>query len=146
MIHINNKAHGAAIAAEAGAEFNRDYDTVISRTRGDKLLGGVIYSNFTRESISVHMAGFDPYWVNRDMLWMAFHYPYVQLKVNRMFGFVKSNNTKALDLDLRLGFKEVARIPGVYPYADMVVLAMEREECRWISLEPKGVTSGLLQT
>ena len=51
-------------------------------------MGGVIFSNYTGESIAMHSAAWDQHWINRDMLFVIFDYPFNQLGVKRMFGQV----------------------------------------------------------
>jgi hypothetical protein len=55
-----NKRHGEKIAEAAGFLFNPTHDVVVARTddRG-KLLGGVVFYDYTGRSISMHVAGFD---------------------------------------------------------------------------------------
>lgn len=141
VIRFNHEPHGHAIAQAAGIHFNSTVDIVISREdNGGELLGGVIYQDFTGASITIHMAGFKSgNWADRDMLWVAFDYPFNQLKVHKILGYLPSNNLKALDIDKKLGFSEVVRIPGVYPGADLVILAMERCECRWLNIKPRSL-------
>jgi hypothetical protein len=46
---------------------------------------------------------------------------------------VDSSNTRAMDIDLRLGFKEVTRFAGAaLDGSDQVLLSMRKEDCRWI--------------
>lgn len=140
MIVFGNESHGHAIAQKAGATYNPAADMCIANVGPDGgLLGGVIYSGYTGSSIGIHMASFDPRWATVDMVWVAFHYPFVQLGCKKVFGQVPASNSKALELDLRLGFKEVARIEDVFPDGDLVVLAMDREDCRWLRLKPRGL-------
>lgn len=139
MILFGNVEHGHTIAKEAGTHFNPACDVVISRVEDDQLYGGVIFTAFTGASIGIHMAGFTKHWVNLDMLWVAFDYPFNQLKVKTIFGQLPSCNLKALEVDLRLGFKEVTRIPDVFPDGDLVVVAMRKEDCRWLKLRPRGL-------
>jgi hypothetical protein len=136
-IEFGNTAHGQAIAEAAGTTFDPNHHTVISRSKGLKLLGGVTYSNYTQAAVYIHIAGFAPNWANRDILWVAFHYPFVQLNCSKLLGFVKSDNKHTLAIDYKLGFKYVTTIPGVFPDADLVVLALERDQCRWLKMKPR---------
>ena len=141
MIEFNVEWHGHAIAGAVRAHFNPACDVVIARTEGMRLLGGVIYQGYTGVSIRAHVAGFYQHWINRDLLWVCFYYPFNQLKCNVMFGEVPSNNKKALAFDRKLGFKDYARIEGVFPDADLIVLRMTREECRWLRITPRSIAS-----
>lgn len=142
MILCNVKEHGFAIAKAAQTTFNPEADTVISRVdEEEELLGGMIYTAFTRASIHMHVAGFRNNWANRDFLWCIFDYPFNQLGCKKVFGQVVETNTKALEIDLKLGFKIVTKIDDVYPEGGVYVLGMTREECKWLSVRPKHIRS-----
>jgi hypothetical protein len=138
---FNNSVDGMHIAAKAGAIFNPAVDMCIARIEKGELYGGVIYTAYTKASMNIHMAGFRPNWCNKDMLWVAFHYPFVQLGVKKLFGQVGVHKPEILKIDLQLGFKEEARIKDVYPEGDMVLLSMYREDCKWLSITPKNLVS-----
>lgn len=134
MIISNNEQHGYVIASAAGCVFNKGVDQVISRVEDGKLLGGVIFTGYCGASICIHVAGFDPHWINKSMLWITFDYPFNQLGVKKLIGQVPSSNLKALEFDKKLGFKEEARISDVFPDGDLIVLSMRREDCRWLKM------------
>jgi len=131
--------HGALIAGTAGAIFNPEADRVIARVKGKELLGGATYTAYTGASLSMHVAGFVPGWLTPDLLWVGFHYCFVQLGCKIVFGQIPENNAKALEFDLKLGFKEMVRIPDVFPDCGLVVVAMRREECRWLEYKPRRI-------
>lgn len=133
IVEFNNIAHGHAIAEAAQIHFNPVSDIVIARTVKGKLLGGCVYQGYTGRSISIHIASFTPRWISRDLLWLCFHYPFVQLGCEYIFGQVPAHNLKALAFDLKMGFKEVARIENVFPEGDMIVLRLHRDECRYLT-------------
>lgn len=128
---------GPHIARAAGLVFNRDADTVLCRLGEGELLGGVIFTAYTGASIHMHVAGFQPGWINNDMLWAAFHYPFVQLGCKVVFGQVPETNSKALEFNKKLGFSEVVHIQDVFPDGGLILLSMRREDCRWLKLRPR---------
>jgi hypothetical protein len=145
MIHSGELAHAEVIAAVADCIFNPDAHICISRTNDlGMLLGGVIYQGFNGAggSITMHVAGFDPHWINRDMLWACFHYPFVQLKVRSIFGQTPAKNKKALEFNRKLGFTEVYRVDEFFPNDDMIVFRMRAEECRWLKIKPRTEVDG----
>ena len=142
MIVFNAPEHGHRIAKQAGFHFNPACDMVISRTKDNELLGGVIYQNFTGESIAMHIGSFSKQWVNRELIWVCFHYPFVQLGVKRLFGQVPETNTKALEFDLWFGFKILTKIDGVFPDGGVIVLVLEKTDCRWLNYKPKTLRPG----
>lgn len=141
MIEYDNPAHLETIANAANVLPNAAYDVCISRSEHGRLLGGVIYTNYTGASITMHVAGFVDHWINRDMLWVCFHYPFMQLNCNKLFGQVPAWNVKALEFDKHLGFREEAVIKDVYPEGDMILLSMLKHECRWLRLKPRGIAA-----
>ena len=112
-IVVNNPAHTEAIAGSVGVSYHRRAMSV-SRERDGVLLGGVVYYDYTEESMCVHVAGWDDHWVNRDILFCMFDYPFNQMRVKRVFAQIPEDNQRSLDFNAKLGFKTVARIEGVY--------------------------------
>ena len=142
MIRCNITEHAQAIAAAAQTTFNTGVDMCLSRVDAeDELLGGVIFTAYTGVSIHLHMAGFRDNWANRDFLWCTFDYPFNQLGCKKVFGQVPETNTKALEIDLKLGFKIVTKIDDVYPDGGVYVLSMSRDDCKWLSVKPRHIRS-----
>lgn len=142
MICINVEEHGHAIANAAKCYYNPRCDQVISRVdREGELLGGVILQSYTGASIHMHMAGFQDNWCNRDLIWCAFDYSFNQLGCRKVFGQVPEYNAKALEIDLKLGFKIVAKVDDVFPEGACLLLAMTREDCRWLKVKPRSLRS-----
>lgn len=130
------------IAKAARTSFMPGNDICLSRVDDNYgLLGGVVFTAYTGASIHLHMAGFQDHWANRDMIWCAFDYPFRQLECKKVFAQVPETNTKALAIDLKLGFKIVTKIDDVYPDGGVYVLSMGRDECRWLSLKPRHIRS-----
>jgi RimJ/RimL family protein N-acetyltransferase len=137
MFAFDDRLHGYQIAQRAGVQFNPECDRVISYSRDGVLLGGALFSNYTGASIQMHVASFDPRWLTRDALWVVFHYCFEQLGCKVVFGQVPETNSKALEFDMKLGFKEIARVDDVFPDGGLVVVAMRRKDCRWLKLKPR---------
>lgn len=143
MIFLNSRNDGQEIAKASGSVFNYnpESDAVISRrSKHGKLLGGAIfYGHVEKASIRVHVAAFAPNALNRDLLWCCFHYPFVQLKCRKLLAFLPSSNLKSIALAGRLGLKEEARIKDAYNDGDLLVMATNQENCRWLDIKPTGV-------
>lgn len=134
-IEFNNVAHGHAIAAAVGTLYN-PANTVIARVRDGELLGGFMLDRYTQASICIHMAGFRPNWMNRSILCILFDYIFNQLRCKKAFAHVKETNRRAMDINLRAGFKFDTILKDVYPDGDLHILSMYDRECRWI--RPRG--------
>jgi len=135
QIVYGGKEAAARIALAVGRVPNPAVDAPIAVYRDGILRGGVVYSDFTGESVCVHVAGFAPGWLTRTFLFMAFDYPFTQMGVQRVFSQMREDNLEALGFNRKLGFGPVAYIPGVYPgNVAMIITKLERAECRWLGL------------
>lgn len=144
MIVCSNNLHAARICEAAEVVHNPFADQVIARVEGDTLYGGVVFQNYTGRggSIQMHMAGFVRNWANREMIWAAFDYPFTQLGCKKVFGPVRASATETLEIDRRLGFKVEAVVEDVFPDEACVILALAREDCRWLKLKPRTLQRG----
>lgn len=144
-IRFNDITHGTMICEAAGAAFNPLVDQCIARvTPQGNLRGGMAYTNYTGlgGSISMHVAGFDRRWLSRDLLWVAFSYPFDQLCLKQIFGQVHARRFADLNLFLSAGFRAVTTIEDVYPDGDMILLSMYREDCRFLNIVPRSIRRG----
>ena len=139
MIVFNNATYGDRITGAAGTTFNQRSDVCIAREEDGELWGGVTFTGYTGVSIGIHVASFRPDWINIDMIWVTFNYPFVQLGCSKLLGQVPASNLKALEFDLKLGFIEETRIKDVFPDGDLVVMSMKKEACRWLKLKPRSL-------
>ena len=141
-IVVNDPDDGEAMAVRAGTHFNPKCDVCVCRIRDGKRLGGYIYTDYTGESLSMHSASWAINWLNRNMVFIAFDYPFRQLGVKRIFGQTPENNLPALEFNRKCGFKVIARIEGVYPHnIACIVTKMEPEDCRLLHVKPRGFKS-----
>jgi len=137
MIELGNHMHGHQIAKATHAVYNPHGETVISRSENGVLYGGVVYDSYSGVSICMHVASFRPNWMNRNLLWLVFTYPFKQLRCKVIIGRVGSNNLPALKFDTHIGFKIVATIPDAVPDGDLHILTMHKEDCKWLNLKPR---------
>lgn len=99
----------------------------------DALIAGVLYDNFTGQSVQMHVASDGSRrWMNREYLRVCFDYPFNQLKVKKVIGLVDSTNQAALDFDHNLGFVTEAIIKDAGKFGDMHILSMTRDQCRFL--------------
>ena len=142
MIHTGNSDHGVVIMRSIKSDFTPVTMEVISRTEKGILLGGVIYENWTGPggSCLVHIAGFTKNWINRDMLWIMFDFPFRQLDCKLAFAQVAAKNTIARAFCESIGWEELHTLEGVFPDDDMVLLRMKRDTCRYLKLKPRTIS------
>lgn len=93
----------------------------------------VVYDEYNPGgSIQMHTAITHPKYVTRRAISAVFEYPFYQLGVKKVLGFVNSENYKALAFDIRLGFQVEAVVNDVYDIGDLYILSMTQEQCRWL--------------
>jgi L-amino acid N-acyltransferase YncA len=139
QILINHVDDGVWIMQRVGGVFNHITDQCIALHRDGRIRGGVVYTGFLHASIMLHMAGSEDNWATRDFLWMVFDYAFNQLGVRKLVGLVPSNNTRAISVDLRLGFRLEGRLTEMLadPDEDLLILTMVKNHCKWLNVVPK---------
>ena len=144
-MEFNDPQDGEEIAEMAGTTFVPHRNISICRHKNGRRMGGVIYTNYTKESIVAHWAAWDPYWINRDMIFVCFDYPFNQLGVKRIFGYVPESNAHAYNINRKMGFKPVVAIEGVFEHnIACIVMRMERDDCRLLKVRPRNIKSHLV--
>lgn len=109
-------------------------------TAAGKQVAGAVFERCTGTNCFVHLAVDSlPLGAGKTFLWFIFYYPFVQLGCSTLTGIVESTNTKAVKLDLKVGFREVGRVPGGCPDGDLLILSMRREDCRYLQ---RGIRDG----
>ena len=137
MIEVNNPEHARALE-HLGHPFIPGHDHCVTRSGNDgRLLGGVLFQNYRKRSIELHVQGFEPGWFSKWLCWAVFDYPFNQLGVEKLIGFVASNNLEALAFDLKIGFVVETAITDVVEGGGFIVVSMTRPQCRWLRL-PRG--------
>lgn len=104
----------------------------IGRISNGSLSAVVGYNAFSGLTCSMHVAGIGR-WMTRELLKVAFHYPFIQVGLVQVFAQTAANNLRALKLEYNLGFKELGRIDNGWQRGiDMVILTMKKSDCRWL--------------
>ena len=141
-IRINHPSDGQWIMDRVGGAFDPERDRCIANVcpdaHGGHIMGGFAFQNFTGRngSIVAHMAGVDPRWCSRDLLWMCFDYCFNQLGVHKILATIPEHCSEALRQDLRAGYTREATIAHVFPDGvAMTILSMTRDQCRWLSMK-----------
>jgi RimJ/RimL family protein N-acetyltransferase len=143
-ILIDAPGAGDWIMERARGSFNPRADHSFSSHRDGKILGGIVLADYLGNSWSAHMASEDPYWFSRELAWLVFDYAFNQCGCHKMVTGVSSENRRALEIDLRGGWKLEAVIRDLYaPGVDMMVLGMTRDTCPWLDYQPKQFRSNI---
>ena len=139
MLRVNDVHAIKLIAMAAEVQFVPRLHGCIARySASDKLMGGVLYTDFRVGSVAMHWAGFFPNWVSRALIWLAFDYPFRQLGVDKVFGLTPESNITARNTALRFGFKIEHIIDDVFRRPDgfnsLYILGMYKKDCKWLDM------------
>lgn len=146
LLRVAHPGDGEWIMAQCGGRFDPEQDRVFATHRldalGDHLLGGFALTDYNGASLQVHMAG-SGRWCSRTLLWMMFHYAFIQAGCRKLIAPVPSDNLKALELDLRAGWRIETKLTNVLPDGrDLWLLTMLPGDCRWLRVKPHGWAPG----
>lgn len=105
---------------------------IASVTEDSQIMGVVIYNHFSPWNCEMSVASTTPRFVTRAFCKAVFHYPFTKCGLKRITAVVEDGNTKALDMDRRLGFIDEGRLKNWFGDKDGIMLRMLREECAWL--------------
>jgi hypothetical protein len=135
-IRIDEPGAGAWIMERAHGYFRDGWDHSFSSHRDGRILGGFALVGYFGASMTMHMAAEDPRWFSRDLAWLAFHYPFRQLKCRKLLAPVKSTDYTTIAMNLRAGWTIEAVLKDTLPDGHMLILGMTEDACHWLDHQP----------
>lgn len=121
--------HWAREAASiCGVAFSPETISSVCYVKDGELVIAALYEHIVMNvSCTMHVATSKAAYAPRDAWWSAFYLPFDGWGCKKIIGPISETNEAALSLVRRLGFKEEARLPGVYPEA-CVFMTLVRED------------------
>ena len=117
----------------AGVQPCADFQALFWVDENNQIEWVIGYTAFIGKTCQMHMVNLKGGYTPKGLLFGAFDYPFNFLGLEKTFGIVNSQNTKAMEYDKKLGFKEAIRFPGMHcDGGDLVVFEMNKADCRWI--------------
>ena len=107
--------------------------------RKGKLIAGVVFDGFASNTrCSMHCAGTEENWCNKELLYHCFNYAFNCAKCKVIINTVSTGNKKSLDFTKHIGFKQLGKpIKNGAVDGDLVILTMHRKDCKWLGLRDK---------
>lgn len=99
-----------------------------------RIIAVAMYERDNGTSVMTHIAA-EPgrRWMTKEFLRAIFDYPFRQLGVSKVIGFVDGDNDDAMRFDLHLGFECEAVLRGAGAGGcDLHLLTMTRQQCRFL--------------
>lgn len=123
---------------EIGVQPCGDLQALFWANKENQIEWVVGYTAFIGKTCQMHMVNLKGGYTPKDLLRAAFDYPFNQCGIEKAFGLVNSNNTKAMEYDQKLGFTEIMRFNKLHDDGgDIVVFEMNKADCRWIKERKK---------
>ena len=98
-----------------------------------KVLGIAVYDNWSDTGVHMHHLLVEPWICTMGWLEEIFRFPFSYPHIKNIWGFVPSDNVKALRANEYVGFEEVSQINEYwYPDKDNIVMQMTRETCQYL--------------
>lgn len=111
-------------------------ETGIGWQKNGEIVAGVAYADWNGPNVVCHIASDGTRrWLTREYLWTIFDYPFRQLKCKRITVCVGEGNSNSRRFVEHLGFELETTLRAAHPTGDLLVLAMFKEQCKWISAD-----------
>lgn len=108
------------------------YQTLGLIDEAGRTLAVVLYTEYSRFNVCMHIATEGKQWMTRAYLRAVFDYPFNQLKVDRVTAFVASQNFRSRKFVEHIGFKREGTLREAHHRDDLIAYGMLKRECRWI--------------
>jgi hypothetical protein len=123
---------------EVGVQPCGDLQALFWVNEENKIEWVVGYTAFIGKTCQMHVVNLTEAYTPKQVLFGAFDFPFNHLGVEKAIAIVNSLNTRAMNYDKKLGFTEVVRLEGMHDDGgDLVVLEMNKADCRWIKERKK---------
>jgi hypothetical protein len=132
-IRIDDPGAGEWVMLRVKGYFMPGVDHSFTTHRDGKIIGGFALCQYLGNSITVHMAGEDKHWCSRDLLWLVFHYAFVQIGCYKVLAPLRSDQSSVIAMDTRAGWNLEAVVHDAYEKGvHLIILGMTRDSCPWL--------------
>ena len=135
LIYDQSERIGAWVAAQVNQKANWGSYHAIGIVNGEHILAGVVINNFNGANATCHIAIAQQTKAIIRLFQAVCDYAFNHCKLKRLTGMVPSNEPKILEFDKHLGFEEEFVMKDGAPGADMHILVMRPDTCRWLRKE-----------
>lgn len=97
----------------------------------------VLYERWTSKAVWLHTAKRpDAQFSSKRFLSLIYEYPFIQVGVEQLFGWVDASNEAARNVNERMGFKQLFILPSAATDGgDAIIYRMTREDCRFMRIK-----------
>ena len=98
-----------------------------------QIAGVTVYNRITKWNCEMSTASANPRWLSKAYLQAAFRYPFVQCGMTSVYAVAEADNKKAIEFDIRVGFKPKCVLEDWFGNMGGILLFMKRSDCKWIA-------------
>jgi len=118
------------LQSQTGGFYNKKDTTSIGLEKNQELIAVFAYNNYYKHrSVQMHFAGVGR-WCIKEFLRIGIAYPFKQLKVAKILGFIDSTNIKSISFVNKIGAKLEASIKDVGKYGDILIYSINKQQCK----------------
>lgn len=122
---------------KAGGNYDENM-TAVGVEREGEIIAAVAYDGYTGEngSVFIHSRISSPHHCTRSFLFHIFAYPFLQLKVRRIFGIVDERKKDVIRFNRKVGFQVDGKLVEYFPDSSAILMSMGKDKCRWLEYSP----------
>jgi RimJ/RimL family protein N-acetyltransferase len=135
LVLDQKEAIGAWVAEQVNHTSSWGSFYALGIMRDGQIIAGVVFNNYNGANATAHIAIARQTRLVHKMIEASFDYAFNFCKLKRLTGMVPSNEPKILAFDKHIGFEEEFVMKDGAPGADMHVLVMWPDKCRWLRKE-----------
>jgi RimJ/RimL family protein N-acetyltransferase len=106
----------------------------IGYERAGKIVGAVVYHNFTPANVFASIAMACP--ITRRFLYAMFYCPFEQWGVRHISSAIEASNLESIRLCSHMGFIPEGRMrESAINGEDVILMGMLKSECRWLGIK-----------
>lgn len=99
---------------------------------GGEIVAGVVVNNYNGVNATAHIAIKKRSKLLVKLFQVVANYAFNQCKLKRLTGMVPTNEPDTIAFDKKLGFEEEFVMKDGAPGADMMILVLWPDKCRWL--------------
>jgi len=120
------------VSTKIGSGRKTDNFSAIGLLDGDKLIAGVVYTDYNGSNITAGIAGEGKSWMTREFLWFMFFYPFIQAGAKRITACVEQTNFVSQQFVEKLGFELEFSMKDAGKTGDLLIYRMFKKDCRYL--------------
>jgi RimJ/RimL family protein N-acetyltransferase len=135
LVYDQKDRIGAWVAKQVGQGASWGDFYALGVIRGDDIIAGVVINNYNGANATCHIAIAQQTKMIVPLFQAVCDYAFRHCGLKRLTGMVPSNELNVLAFDKHLGFEEEFLMKDGAPGADMHILVLWPDKCRWLRKE-----------